>query len=107
MAVVISSKWLVRPGEEKAVAAAAAALVEATRQEPGCLLIQPHRDPGDARVFYFYEQWADQAALDAHCETEHFRRFVLEEGLPRLEVRGARHVRNLGPLGGGLRAGPD
>lgn len=87
MAVVISSKWLVRTGEEDTVARAVGALVEATRKEPGCLRIQPHRDPDNPLVFYFYEQWVDKAALDAHSQTAHFRRHVLDEGLPRLTAR--------------------
>lgn len=53
-----------------------AELVEKTRQEPACIaydLFVDQRDPGH---FIFIEQWPDQAALDAHCQTEHFRRLV-------------------------------
>jgi quinol monooxygenase YgiN len=32
-----------------------------------------HTDPGH---FIFIEQWPDQDALDAHCQSEHFRRLV-------------------------------
>ena len=51
-------------------------LVEKTRSEPLCLgydLFIDRKDPGH---FVFVEQWPDQAALDAHCRTEHFRRLV-------------------------------
>ena len=51
-------------------------LVEKTRQEPLCLayeLCVNHKDPGH---FIFMEAWPDRAALDAHCQTEHFRRLV-------------------------------
>ena len=53
-----------------------AELVEKTRQEPLCIaydLYVDHKDPGH---FVFIEQWPDQAALDAHCQSEHFRRLV-------------------------------
>lgn len=53
-----------------------AELVEKTRQEPQCIaydLFVDHKDPGH---FVFIEQWPDQAALDAHCQSEHFRRLV-------------------------------
>ena len=53
-----------------------AELVEKTRQEPLCIaydLFVDHKDPGH---FVFIEQWPDQAALDAHCQSEHFRRLV-------------------------------
>lgn len=51
-------------------------LVEKTRQEPLCLayeLCVNQKDPGH---FIFVEAWPDRAALDAHCQTEHFRRLV-------------------------------
>ena len=53
-----------------------AELVEKTRQEPLCIaydLYVDHKDPGH---FVFIEHWPDQAALDAHCQSEHFRRLV-------------------------------
>jgi autoinducer 2-degrading protein len=85
--VVLVARWVAREGEEAAVAQAAASLVRAAREEPGCLLLEAHRDPEDPRVFLFYEHYTDEAALAAHAETEHFRRFALEGALPRLESR--------------------
>ena len=52
------------------------ALVAATRAEPLCIaydLFEDRKDPGH---FIFVEKWPDQAALDAHCQTEHFTRLV-------------------------------
>lgn len=51
-------------------------LVEKTRQEALCLsyeLLIDHQDPGH---FIFVEEWPDRAALDSHCQTEHFKRLV-------------------------------
>ena len=51
-------------------------LVAATRAEPLCIaydLFEDRKDPGH---FIFVEKWPDQAALDAHCQTEHFTRLV-------------------------------
>ena len=53
-----------------------AELVEKTRLEPDCIaydLYVDHKDPGH---FIFIEQWPNQAALDAHCQSEHFKRLV-------------------------------
>lgn len=47
------------------------ALVDATRQESGCLsyeLLQNHADPTD---FVFVERWASAAAEQAHFVTPH------------------------------------
>jgi len=51
-------------------------LVRLTRAEPLCRaydLFTDQRRPGH---FVFIEEWPDQAALDAHCASEHFRRLV-------------------------------
>ena len=53
-----------------------AELVEKTRQEPLCIAYDLHVDHKDPGHFVFIEQWPDQAALDAHCQSEHFRRLV-------------------------------
>jgi quinol monooxygenase YgiN len=51
-------------------------LVEKTRQEPLCLAYELCVDQKDPGHFIFMEAWPDRAALDAHCQTEHFRRLV-------------------------------
>ena len=51
-------------------------LVEKTRQETRCLSYELFRDQKDPGHFTFIETWPNRAALDLHCETEHFRRLV-------------------------------
>lgn len=53
-----------------------AELVEKTRQEALCIAYDLFVDQKDPGHFIFVEQWPDQAALDAHCNTEHFTRLV-------------------------------
>lgn len=51
-------------------------LISKTRQEKLCIsydLFIDNKDPGH---FIFIEEWPDRAALDAHCQTEHFKRLV-------------------------------
>ena len=48
-------------------------LIEPTRQEAGCItyeLLQNRADPCD---FTFVEEWASDAALDAHAVSDHLR----------------------------------
>ena len=40
--------------------------------EPGCRMYQVHRSPSDPQQFFIYEQYDDQAALDAHRAAPHF-----------------------------------
>ena len=53
-----------------------AELVEKTRQEADCIAYDLFVDQKDPGHFVFIEQWPNQAALDAHCQSEHFRRLV-------------------------------
>jgi quinol monooxygenase YgiN len=47
----------------------------ASLREDGCLGYEVCRGDADAPgTFVLYEKWVDQAALDAHYETEHFKR---------------------------------
>jgi autoinducer 2-degrading protein len=42
------------------------------RDEPGCLRFNVLRDEADENVYYFYEVYRDQAALEAHRTTPHY-----------------------------------
>ena len=51
-------------------------LVEKTRAEPLCIAYDLFEDQKDPGHFIFIEEWPDRAALDTHCQTEHFTRLV-------------------------------
>ena len=51
-------------------------LVRLTRAEPLCRAYDLFTDQRQTGHFVFIEEWPDQAALDAHCASEHFRRLV-------------------------------
>ena len=42
------------------------------RDEPGCLRFNVLQDESDENVYYFYEVYQDQAALDAHRAMPHY-----------------------------------
>ena len=87
MAYVVTAKWTAKEGEEDAVARAVEQLVGPSRSEPGIVLYQPHRDPEDPRVFFFYEQYRDADAYQAHIDSEHMQRLGFGDAIPRLESR--------------------
>jgi len=63
----------VKPGMEKDFEAVARELVaKVNASEPGCTLYALHRaeTPG---TYVFMERYRDQAAVDAHRATEHFK----------------------------------
>ena len=84
MAYVVVARWRANAGSEERVIAVLEELTRATRAEPGCVGYQPHRSTDDPRDFLIYEQYADEAAFQAHIESEHFTRLVLEEAVPEL-----------------------
>jgi autoinducer 2-degrading protein len=42
------------------------------REEPGCLRFNVLQDEKDANVYYFFEVYKDQAALEAHRAAPHY-----------------------------------
>jgi quinol monooxygenase YgiN len=85
MAYCLALKWTVKEGELGAVLAALGPLIAASRKEPGCVLYQAHRSPDDPNVIFLYEQYADEAAYQAHADSEHFKRYALDDIFPRRE----------------------
>jgi quinol monooxygenase YgiN len=87
MAYVLAATWRAREGEEEAVRQIIETMLPLSRAEAGCLAFVAHRSVDDPRVFFLYEQYVDEAAVRAHTETEHFRKHVLGDAVPRLESR--------------------
>ena len=54
-----------------------------TRAEPGCRMYQVHRSLNEPRRFVIYEQYDNQAALDAHRAAPHFAEYA-SNGLFRI-----------------------
>lgn len=82
-------KMRVRAGEEEKVAKWFRSLEAASRNEPGCLMYNVHRHKDDARVFLVYEQYKDDAALEAHRQSPHFQQYAAEKIYPVVESREA------------------
>jgi (4S)-4-hydroxy-5-phosphonooxypentane-2,3-dione isomerase len=70
--IVLAVTWMAKSGKEKDAERLFRQLTEASRQEPGCLMYVVHRHSDDPSSFFIYEQYKDQAALDAHRQTPHF-----------------------------------
>jgi quinol monooxygenase YgiN len=86
MAYCLAVRFTVKEGELDAVLAALGPLVENSRAEPGCLMYQAHRDPENPNAFFLYEQYEDEAAYQAHSESEHFNTYAVGEMFPRRET---------------------
>ena len=52
-------------------------LTAGSRQEPGCVAYVPHLVESEPDTVLIYEQYRDQAAVEAHRASEHFQRFAV------------------------------
>jgi quinol monooxygenase YgiN len=103
MAYVVSAHWRAKEGKEGRLAELIDELTAPSRAEPGNRFYQAQRAVDDPRLFYLYEQYADEAAYEAHMETEHFTRLVKGEAIPELlESRERAFYETLGDERGGL-----
>ena len=70
--LTLAAVYTVAAGREAEAEAHLRALVDGSRKEPGCHTYVVHRKQDDARTFLIYEQYDDEAALEAHRGTPHF-----------------------------------
>lgn len=81
--VVTIVNLTVRVGTEEEFIRLSRQMTEETRKEPGCLHYLVHQSKDNPRRFAFYEQYRDEAALEAHWAAPHYAQFILG-GIDRL-----------------------
>jgi quinol monooxygenase YgiN len=94
--VVLAVTWMAKVGRESEVATIFEKLSAESRKEPGCVMYQVHKHKTDPRRFFVYEQYKDDAALEAHRVTPHFLQMARKD-LPKLGDRIEAHL--FEPLG--------
>jgi len=85
--ICVAVTYVIKAGHEPEAVGLFAKLTAATRAEPGCRMYQAHRSTADPRRFFLYEQYDDQAALDAHRAAPHFAEHVRDGLFPIIESR--------------------
>ena len=89
--VVLAVTWMAKAGRESDVIAIFEKLSAESRKEPGCVMYQVHKHKTDPRRFFVYEQYKDDAALEAHRSSPHFLQFAKKD-LPKLGDRTEGHL---------------
>ena len=103
MAYVVSAKWRAKEGKQDRLLEVIREMTPPSRAEPGNLFYQAQRAVDDPRLFYLYEQYADEAAYRAHMDSEHFTRLVKQEAIPELlEDRAREFYETIGDEAGGF-----
>ena len=94
--VVLAVTWMAKVGRESETAAILEKLTIESRKEPGCAMYQTHKHKTDSRRFFIYEQYKDDAALEAHRGSAHFLQLAKKD-LPKVADRTEGHL--FEPLG--------
>ena len=84
--VVLAVTWMAKAGHDADVPPIFAKLTEESRKEAGCVMYQVHRHKTEPRRFFIYEQYKDDAALEAHRASTHFLQYAGKE-LPKVADR--------------------
>lgn len=74
--LVLIVRYTVQPGKEEQACDYVRQMQEHTRKEPGCRFYVGQQSLEDPRTFCFYEQYDNQAALDAHRATPYFQKYI-------------------------------
>jgi len=92
--IVLKVDMLVKPGTEEQCREYIRILQERSRKEPGCRMYMGHQSTEDPRRFLFYEQYQDEAALQAHRDSPHFQQYVIG-GLDKIMEQRSRELYHL------------
>jgi (4S)-4-hydroxy-5-phosphonooxypentane-2,3-dione isomerase len=92
MPITVIATWVAKESEEAAVERLLRDNAVATNAEPGCREFTVLRSHDEPRTFVLYERYDDEAAFQAHRESAHFKKYVLDDAVAngRLEQRFAK-----------------
>lgn len=76
--VVLAVVWVARPGHQEEVANLFRKLEAESRRELGCLMYIVHTHKDEPARFFIYEQYRDDAALQAHRDAPHFQGYAVK-----------------------------
>jgi quinol monooxygenase YgiN len=85
--IVVIAKYRAAEGTAEDVAAALKEYTPMTLAEEGCAMFTAQRTRDEPREFVLYEQYRDEAALDAHRNSPHFTGVARDRIWPLLESR--------------------
>lgn len=91
----ITVSYLIKPGHEEAAAAHFRACLEPTRAEPGNVRYLVYRSKEEPRRFVLVEEYADEAAFEAHRGAPYFTEHIRNGIMTIMESRNADHLVSL------------
>ncbi len=77
---IVIAKIQIIAGKEKEFLGIIPALIKSTRNEPGNLAYTFYQSTENPSEFIVYEEYTDEAAFNAHCDSEAFQTFEKQAG---------------------------
>ena len=74
--LILTVHVTIKAGHEDEVIGPFQKLEAATQREPGCVAYVVQRSRENKRRYLVYEQYKDEAALEAHRNSEHFKEYA-------------------------------
>jgi quinol monooxygenase YgiN len=71
----VIARALARTGKQEQLRNTLAEMLAPTRAEQGCRLYNLY-ESNNQGLFYFYEEWESQDALDRHTKTPHYKQLT-------------------------------
>lgn len=96
--IIITGDLLIKAGNMQQALKASQKHVAHSRTESGCISHAVYQDPENALRLFFYEQWQDQTAIDAHFALPSSQAFVaavtgLVSAPPNLHLFNAQQIK--------------
>ncbi|MDR0852408.1 MAG: antibiotic biosynthesis monooxygenase [Clostridiales Family XIII bacterium] len=76
----IVAKNRLKEGSKDAVLALLDEMIARTREEVGCIKYELYERVGEPNLLVFIEEWESKESLDAHMNSEHFKRLIPQVG---------------------------
>jgi quinol monooxygenase YgiN len=87
--LILAVNLTISAGHENEVIDMFRKLQAATRQEPGCITYVVQRSRENPRLYLVYEQYKNEAALEEHRNSPHFKKFATDGVFRFVEERRA------------------
>jgi quinol monooxygenase YgiN len=84
---IVVAKWKIKESEVFRILAMLPELAEKTRAEEGNISYTIYQSESDPRELILHEHYVDAAAAEMHRQSEHYKRIVVNEVIPHLEIR--------------------
>ncbi len=88
-------KWKIKESETARILKLLPTLAEMTKKEKGNLFYAIYQSENDPNELLLHERYTDADAVEAHKNSEHYQKTVVDEIIPHLEIREVTIVKRL------------